>query len=173
MYQTFVGWNLPNATKIGENSSANTYYTSRGSYGKVTLNRPYNITSPTGQFCCKVPDVYYYVTHTLCTILSKLTNPHYIATLPTSFMFLVRVITAGEKYTLECSADGSIVTFEWLGPLDGRTPIDNYTSSIAITSNSTTSQLQFRPLQQSHNGSYLCRIIMMKKLGCHCQYRSV
>ena len=64
--------------------------------------------------------------------------------------------TAGENYTLECSANGSMVTFEWLGPLDGRTPVAN-TSSISITSNSTTSQLQFRPLQQSHNGSYSCR----------------
>ena len=67
--------------------------------------------------------------------------------------------TAGENYTLECSADGSMVTFEWLfGPLDGRTPVAN-TSSITISSNSTTSQLQFRPLKQSQNGTYLCRTI--------------
>ena len=66
--------------------------------------------------------------------------------------------TAGENYTLECSADGSIARFEWLGPPDGRTPVAN-SGSIVISSNSITSQLQFRSLQQSHNGSYSCRAI--------------
>ena len=59
---------------------------------------------------------------------------------------------AGESYTLECTAGGSEGTFQWLGPPDGRTPV---ASSGSITT-STTSQLQFRPLQQSHNGSYSC-----------------
>ena len=49
-----------------------------------------------------------------------------------------------------------MATFEWLGPPDGRTSVIN-SSSIMINSNSSTSQLQFRPLQQSHSGSYLCR----------------
>ena len=66
--------------------------------------------------------------------------------------------TAGENYTLECSAGGSMAMFEWLGSPNGSTPVVN-TSSITISSNSTTSQLTFRPLQQSHNGSYLCRAI--------------
>ena len=51
-----------------------------------------------------------------------------------------------------------MATIEWLGPPDGRTLVIN-SSSIMINSNSSTSQLQFRPLQQSHNGSYLCRAI--------------
>ena len=63
---------------------------------------------------------------------------------------------AGESYTLECSAGGSMPTFEWLGPPNGGTQIVN-NSFITISSNSSTSQLQFRPLQQSYNGSYLCR----------------
>ena len=63
--------------------------------------------------------------------------------------------TAGENYTLECSAGGSEGTFQWLGPPDGRTPVVS-SGSVTITSTSTTSQLQFRPLQQSHNGSYSC-----------------
>ena len=64
--------------------------------------------------------------------------------------------TAGENYTLECSTGGAIATFEWLGPPDGRTPVVN-SSSVTIISNSSSSQLQFRPLQHSHNGSYSCR----------------
>ena len=62
---------------------------------------------------------------------------------------------AGENYTLECSAGGSEGTLQWLGPPDGRTPVVS-SGSVTINSASTTSQLQFRPLQQSHNGSYLC-----------------
>lgn len=63
--------------------------------------------------------------------------------------------TVGENYTLECSANGSMVTFEWLGQPDGSTSVVN-TSSITINSNSITSQLRFRPLQQSHSGPYTC-----------------
>ena len=67
--------------------------------------------------------------------------------------------TAGESYSLQCSVGESQTTFEWLrGPLDGRTPIAN-SSSLTITFNSSSSQMHFRPLQQSHNGSYSCRAI--------------
>ena len=66
---------------------------------------------------------------------------------------------AGESYTLECSAGGSEGTlkFQWLGPPDGRTSVAVVSGgSITISSTSTTSQLQFRPVQQSDNGSYSC-----------------
>ena len=63
---------------------------------------------------------------------------------------------AGENYTLECSTGGIVATFEWFGPPNGSTPIVNTSSVITIISNLSTSQLQFRPLQQSHNGSYSC-----------------
>ena len=62
---------------------------------------------------------------------------------------------AGESYTLECSAGGSEGTFQWLGPPDGRTPVVG-SGSITISSTSTSSQLQFRPVQQLDNGSYTC-----------------
>ena len=54
-----------------------------------------------------------------------------------------------------------MATFEWLGigpaigPENRTLLVDS--SFIVISSNSSTSQLQFRPLQQSHNGSYSCR----------------
>ena len=63
---------------------------------------------------------------------------------------------AGESYTLECSAGGSEGTFQWLkGPPDGRTPVVN-SGYITISSISTASQLQFRPVQQSDTGTYSC-----------------
>ena len=52
-----------------------------------------------------------------------------------------------------------MATFEWLGPPDGRTPIVN-SNSVTIISNYSASQLQFRPLQQSHNGSYYCHAVI-------------
>ena len=63
---------------------------------------------------------------------------------------------AGESYTLECSAGGSEGTFQWLGPPDGRTPVDDSSPRLNIISDATSSQLQFRPVQQSDNGSYSC-----------------
>ena len=48
-------------------------------------------------------------------------------------------------------------TFHWLGPPDGMTPVAS-DGSVTISSNSTASQVRFRPLKQSHNGSYSCRI---------------
>ena len=63
---------------------------------------------------------------------------------------------AGESYTLECSAGVSEGTIQWLkGPPDGRMPVVT-SGSVTINHASTTSQLRFRPLQQSDNGSYLC-----------------
>ena len=63
---------------------------------------------------------------------------------------------AGQNYTLDCSAGGSNRTFQWLGPPDGRTPVDDSGSSLNIVPTATTSQLQFRPIGQSDNGSYSC-----------------
>ena len=63
--------------------------------------------------------------------------------------------TAGESYTLECSTGTSEGTFRWLGPPDGRTPVVS-SGSITISSSLTISRLQFRPVQQSNNGSYVC-----------------
>ena len=62
---------------------------------------------------------------------------------------------AGESYTLECSAGGSEGTFQWLGPPDGSTPVAT-SDSITIAFTSIASQLQFRPIQPSDNGSYIC-----------------
>ena len=63
----------------------------------------------------------------------------------------------GESYTLECSAGGSEGIFQWLkGPPDGRTSVVENSPLVNIASNSISSQLQVRPVQQSDNGSYSC-----------------
>ena len=65
---------------------------------------------------------------------------------------------AGEIYSLECSTGGTVATFHWLGPPNGQTPIIN-DSSVIISSNYSSSQLLFWPLQQSHDGPYSCHAI--------------
>ena len=71
-------------------------------------------------------------------------------------------LVAGGNYTLVCSAGGSEPegTFQWLGPPEGRTPVDDRHSNLNIVSTATSSQLQFRPLGQSDNGSYSCNAIV-------------
>ena len=64
-------WYLPNATMIDRYTSAMTYYRSRGDDGEVILNHPNNVTSPTGRFCCKVPDANDII-QTLCVIIGML-----------------------------------------------------------------------------------------------------
>ena len=66
---------------------------------------------------------------------------------------------AGESYTLKCSAgDSEAESFQWLGPPDGRTPVVGSSPRLSIeSSTSTSSQLQFRPVQQSDSGLYSCR----------------
>ena len=132
------------------------------------LNRPSSVESPTGLFCCEVPDATN-TNQTLCVDIGELHNYclfHASAGLKICFVSLGGVsvtgipsgspMTAGENYTLECSVGGSEGNFQWLkGPPDGRTPVVN-SDSTTISFTSTSSQLQFRPIQQSDNGLYVC-----------------
>ena len=67
--------------------------------------------------------------------------------------------TAGEQYTLTCSAsvDGTTATpsFQWLGP-DGM--MVTTTDSLMITVTPSSSILQFDPLQSSHEENYICQV---------------
>ena len=66
--------------------------------------------------------------------------------------------TAGELYTLQCFVNGTneIVTFQWIeGSLSNQNQVMS-SSEMSILNTSPSSQLQFRPLQQSHNSSYCC-----------------
>ena len=50
-------WYFPNLTLVPIQGRATTFYRNRGDDGTVNLNRHHDfITSPTGLFCCEVPD---------------------------------------------------------------------------------------------------------------------
>ena len=66
-------WYFPNGDKIHYNYiySASFYRRGRDQHNRaISLNRPPNVMTPTGQFCCKVPDATYTV-QTLCVIIGK------------------------------------------------------------------------------------------------------
>ena len=49
-------WYLPNGAIVQESTSTTDFYRNRGDNGEVFLNRPSTTMSPTGRFCCEVPD---------------------------------------------------------------------------------------------------------------------
>ena len=64
--------------------------------------------------------------------------------------------TAGETYSLECSATvtGSTdqPTITWLDPMNNQVPTE------MVTTTSSMSTLTFNPLAASHAGTYTCRV---------------
>ena len=49
-------WYLPNGALVQGTTSTTAFYRNREDSGEVSLNRPSDVMSPTGQFCCEVPD---------------------------------------------------------------------------------------------------------------------
>ena len=49
-------WYQPNGALVQGTTSTMAFYRTRGANGEVSLNRPSDVESPTGQFCCEVPD---------------------------------------------------------------------------------------------------------------------
>ena len=49
-------WYQPNGDLVQGSTSSTAFYRSRGDNGEVTLNRASDVESPTGLFCCEVPD---------------------------------------------------------------------------------------------------------------------
>ena len=70
---TFGGWYFPNGDLVLEYYYSSSYFRRGGSINNaaVSLNRHRNVMSPTGQFCCKVPDATYII-QTLCVIIGKI-----------------------------------------------------------------------------------------------------
>ena len=161
-------WYLPNGELVQGTTSTTALYRSRGDNGEVSLNRPSDIMYPIGRYCCEVANAAN-INQTLCVIIGKnfITNLHICIII--IFFMCAGIVSitpigfpiAGEDYSLECSAGRSTVIFEWLGPApDGRIAVIDSQSTLAIISNSSMSQLQFRPLEQSHSGTYLCRVAL-------------
>ena len=49
-------WYLPNGALVQGTTSTTAFYRNRGDNGEVFLSRPSGVESPTGLFCCEVPD---------------------------------------------------------------------------------------------------------------------
>ena len=61
---------------------------------------------------------------------------------------------AGENYTLECSANGALATFQWFD--ESGNEVTNEDSMRIVTNSPSNSLLHFSPLHLSHGGQYTC-----------------
>ena len=135
-YPRLGEWYQPNGALVQGTTSTSAFYRTRGDNGEVSLNRSSDIESPTGQFCCEVPDGTN-TNQTLCVNIGMLNTLCIYGYMPVPdkinlSLYVGGVVSisipsdppiAGESYTLECSAGGSEGTFQWLGPPDGSTPV--------------------------------------------------
>ena len=64
----FGEWHYPNGSVVPNNAKGYDFYRSRGDDQLIRLNRRNNPPSPTGPFCCELPDNSD-VMHTLCVSL--------------------------------------------------------------------------------------------------------
>ena len=66
-------WYLPSGALVQGTASITAFYRSRGDNGEVSLNRPSSVESPTGLFCCEVPDATN-INQTLCVNIGIIIN---------------------------------------------------------------------------------------------------
>ena len=164
-------WYFPNGTAVPilgyGNNRAITFYRNRGyNDSTVNLNRvSSNVMSPTGNFCCQVPDSMGR-NQTVCVNISEFLSTSYhnnymqfllynhLATVVVTIMSIPPATSiAGDNLTLQCTAKGAgdfLTQIEWLN-LES-------TSGMNIQSNGTSIQLQFIPLLRSHTGVYTCQV---------------
>ena len=71
----FGEWYLPNRMLVQGTISERAFYSNREDGGEVSLNRPSDVMSPFGQFCCEVPDATD-TNQTLCVNIGKLLQYH-------------------------------------------------------------------------------------------------
>ena len=67
----FGEWYYPNGSMIPNNAAGYSFFRTRGYNQTIRLNSRNNAQSPTGSFCCELPDDSD-VNHTLCVILRTL-----------------------------------------------------------------------------------------------------
>ena len=63
-------WYYPSGSIVPNNAAGEDFYRGRGSEQTIRLNRRNNAQSPTGSFCCELPDNSD-VNHILCVSLGK------------------------------------------------------------------------------------------------------
>ena len=162
-------WYYPDNTSVVPNMDTGwSFYRDRRDNGTVNLHRVHE-NNITGKFCCQVPDKNCNgLNHTLCIELGNFYNRLIIIILMVIFLILVSLGSivssgesiAGEEYNLTClaSATGSsMVTFQWFRQDEQSISSNN---KINIITRMFESVLQFNPLQQSHSGTYKCRVTL-------------
>ena len=77
-------WYQPNGALVQGTTSTTAFYRTRGANGKVSLNRPSDVESPIGQFCCEVSDETN-TNQTLCVNIGKHD--------PCNYAYLLAIIT--------------------------------------------------------------------------------
>ena len=163
-------WYFPDRTRVPilgyASNRATTFFRNRGDNdNSVNLNRvSSDVMSPTGQFCCMVPDSTN-TDQTVCANISEFLSKCLITMFSPSILYViilavVRVTivsippatSIGENFTLQCSAEGVgdfLTRIKWLNI--------EHTDGINIESDGSSIQLQFIPLQTSHHGVYTCQ----------------
>lgn len=152
-------WSFPDGTTVPTRDNAVSFYRNEGDDGAVNLNRiGSNVVSPTGLFCCVIPDA----TDTLqrmCATISKLdiciNGGCVVNTL--SFIALVSVQingtvptspTVGQSYTLTCriyGTDSPVTAYRWMK--DG-----------TLLSNEAQESISFSSIMLSDAGQYTCEV---------------
>ena len=152
-------WFFPDGTMVpGQcTGQGTTFCRNRGEDdGTVHLNRISNVMSPTGLFCCEVPDA----TGVMQRICARVCESWLILSWCSSYrldchflFFLVSNVQitgssaapiAGQSYTLTCSVSGtSANTYQWMR-----------NSSVLL--DKTTEVLSFSPLRLFDGGQYTC-----------------
>ena len=69
----FGEWYYPDGSMVPNNATGKDFYRGRGDNQTIQLNRRNNAQSPTGSFCCELPDNSN-VNHTLCVRLGTFCN---------------------------------------------------------------------------------------------------
>ena len=77
----FGQWYYPDGSMVPNNAAGEDFYRGRGNNQTIHLSRRNNAQSPTGSFCCEVPDNSD-VIHTLCLTLGTDTVTRYTCYVP-------------------------------------------------------------------------------------------
>ena len=77
----FGQWRYPDGSMVPKNADDEDFYRGRGDNQAIYLNRRNNAQSPTGSFCCELPDNSD-VHHTLCLTLGTNTVTRYTFYVP-------------------------------------------------------------------------------------------